>query len=450
MKQVMTVAGSDSGGGAGIQADLKTFTVLGCYGMSVITALTAQNTSGVQGIHPIEPDFVQSQLDSITDDFDFTYFKSGMLFNKEIIMVLSRYLDENTDKKLVLDPVMVSKSGSRLLEEKAVQTLKNELVPRSFLLTPNLPEAEVLTGITISEKKDFSRAVKALHEIGAGKVVLKGGHFDDRDSFDLFSDGQNEMWLDYQKSLNPHTHGTGCTFSAAIAAFLAQGNSLDAAVQKGRRFISDAIRYAVPLGKGISPTNHIVAGKIGEEKGILRQELLEAFEYLQQQAIGPLIPEVQSNMCACKRVPSSLKETMGFPGRIVRMGDSIRYVALPEYGASQHIGKVLLTVAGADHEKKAVMNIRYMPEITKISEKLGLKIASFDRSAEPRSVKEKEGSSLEWGTSRVIEQIGEVPDVIYDLGEVGKEPVSRIIGNSPMDVARIIVRIYDEYKQIQH
>ncbi len=448
MKIVLTVAGSDSGGGAGIQADLKTFTVLGCYGMSVITALTAQNTTGVQGIHPVEPDFVGRQLQSVTEDFDFTYFKSGMLFNQPIIRVLSDYLKNNPDKKLVLDPVMISKSGARLLKEDAVKALKQDLMSRAFLITPNIPEAEVLTGINIRTKNDFSRAVRILHEQGVANVLLKGGHYPEKESFDLFSDEQHELWLDYTKSLNPHTHGTGCTFSAAIVSYLALGDSLEKAVHQARNFISNAIEYAVPIGKGISPTNHIAAGKINQEKGILRQEILDAFEYLLERNIGPLIPEIQSNLCACKRIPRSLDDTMGFPGRIVRLGRSIRYVALPEYGASKHIGKVLLTVSQADQEKTAVMNIRYFPQITRIAHTLGLKIASFDRSLEPKEIKEKEGSSLEWGTRQVIKQNGYVPDLIFDLGDVGKEPVIRVIGISPMHVARMIADINEEFKKV--
>lgn len=447
MNIVLTIAGSDSGGGAGIQADLKTFTVLGCYGMSVITALTAQNTMGVQGIHPVEPPFVSQQLQSVTEDFSFTYIKSGMLFSKPIIQVLSHYMKKHPDKRLILDPVMISKSGSRLLQEEAVISLKNDLLPECFLITPNIPEAEVLTGLTIHKKEDFSRAVQALHRLGAENVVLKGGHYQDKNSFDVFSDGKKEVWLEYKKSTNPHTHGTGCTFSAAITSYLALNNSLEESVRKARQFISNAIQYAVPLGKGISPTNHIAAGNIPLEKGILRQELLDAFEYLRKHHIAPLIPEIQSNLCACKRMPETVDDTMAFPGRIVRFKDSVRYVALPEYGASKHMGKVLLTVSKADKNKTAVMNIRYFPQIVDIADKLGLSIASFDRSLEPQEVKEKEGSSLEWGTREVIRQKGYVPDIIYDLGEVGKEPVSRIIGTSALQVAQIVGKIYEEYKK---
>jgi hydroxymethylpyrimidine kinase / phosphomethylpyrimidine kinase / thiamine-phosphate diphosphorylase len=256
---VLTVAGSDSGGGAGIQADLKTITLLGSYGASAITALTAQNTLGVTGIHPAPADFVAAQLDAVLSDIPIDVVKTGMLFSADIINAVADKLSFHRKRILVVDPVMIAKGGSDLLSGPALDTFKKRLLPMTYLLTPNIPEAEALTGIRIATEAEMQKAARMLQGTGARNVLIKGGHAGGNESVDLLFENESFKRFASPRTDTANTHGTGCTLSAAIASFLAQGNPLPEAVEKAKQFITDAIRLAEPLGKGHGPVNHYMA-----------------------------------------------------------------------------------------------------------------------------------------------------------------------------------------------
>jgi len=258
---VLTVAGSDSGGGAGIQADLKTITLLGSYGASVITALTAQNTCGVNGIHAPPPEFTALQLESVLTDMQVDVIKSGMLFSAEIIAVVAAAVARHRQKLLIVDPVMIAKGGANLIDTAAVAALGSALLPLTYLLTPNIPEAEALTGIVIRNEAAMQQACTALQSMGARNVLLKGGHLDGAEAVDLFFDGSSFLRLASPRFSSTNTHGTGCTLSAAIAAFLARGEPLPRAIARAKEFITAAIRLAVPLGQGHGPVNHFLAAR---------------------------------------------------------------------------------------------------------------------------------------------------------------------------------------------
>lgn len=256
---ILTIAGSDSGGGAGIQADLKTIMALGGYGMSVITALTAQNGEGVLGIHAPDPDFILLQLKAVRDGFPIAAAKTGMLFSAPIIRAVAGALRER-DFPLVVDPVCVSQSGSRLLQEDAVEALKQDLLPLCDLLTPNKPEAETLTGISIADKAGILAAGEALLRMGARAVLIKGGHLDhDIVVTDyLFRANEAPRSLAQPKVDTSNNHGTGCTLSAAIAANLGKGLPLSVAVSNAQEFLNRALRHSYAPGKGCGPVNHSV------------------------------------------------------------------------------------------------------------------------------------------------------------------------------------------------
>ncbi len=258
---VLTVAGSDSGGGAGIQADLKTITLLGSYGASVITALTAQNTLGVTGIHPAPADFVAAQMDAVLSDIPIDVIKTGMLFSADIVHAVAERVSFFRKGILVVDPVMIAKGGADLLDRQAVDALKSRLLPLTYLLTPNIPEAEALTGIEIVTDEDMHKAARMLQKAGAGNVLIKGGHSGGEESVDLLFEGNSFTRFASPRTDTANTHGTGCTLSAAIATFLAQGNPLPEAVGMAKQFITDAIRLAQPLGHGHGPVNHYAAAR---------------------------------------------------------------------------------------------------------------------------------------------------------------------------------------------
>ncbi|MDZ4184388.1 MAG: bifunctional hydroxymethylpyrimidine kinase/phosphomethylpyrimidine kinase [Desulfuromonadales bacterium] len=253
--RVLTIAGSDSGGGAGIQADLKTITLLGSYGMSAITALTAQNTCGVSAIHAVPPDFVDAQLEAVLSDIGTDTIKTGMLLNAGIIAVVAAAIQRHA-LLAVVDPVMIAKGGAPLLQDEAIATLRHTLIPQAYLLTPNLPEAEALTGLSIGNETEMERAARALQELGAANVLLKGGHLEGGDAIDLLLCGDQLHRFVAPRITTTNTHGTGCTFAAAIATFLAQGWPLPAAVGRAKSFLTAAIASTLPLGSGHGPVNH--------------------------------------------------------------------------------------------------------------------------------------------------------------------------------------------------
>jgi hydroxymethylpyrimidine/phosphomethylpyrimidine kinase len=256
---ILTIAGSDSGGGAGIQADLKTFSALGAYGCSVITALTAQNTRTVSAIHEVPPDFVTAQLDAVLDDIEIAAVKIGMLATPEIIVAVARRLERHGAGPVVLDPVMVAKSGDHLLRPEAVRALKERLLPLASVITPNLLEAGVLLGMEPpADEAGMVEAAAGLRALGPRAVLLKGGHREGADSIDIFDDGGEPLTLVAPRIDTANTHGTGCTLSAALAALLGQGMRPRDAVQAAKAYITAAIRAAdrLHVGGGHGPVHH--------------------------------------------------------------------------------------------------------------------------------------------------------------------------------------------------
>ena len=255
MKTALTIAGSDSCGGAGIQADIKTMTMNGVYAMSAITALTAQNTTGVTGIMEVTPEFLASQLDAVFTDIRPDAVKTGMVASSELIRVIAQKLKEYGAKNIVVDPVMVATSGAKLISDDAIETLKQELLPLADVITPNIPEAEVLSGMTIRNEDDMIAAAKVICEKFGCSVLCKGGH-QINDANDLLYRDGSYVWFKGKRIDNPNTHGTGCTLSSAIASNLAKGEDMDSAVKNAKDYISGALAAMLDLGKGSGPLCH--------------------------------------------------------------------------------------------------------------------------------------------------------------------------------------------------
>lgn len=256
MKNVLTIAGSDTCGGAGIQADLKTFSAHGTYGMSVITAVTVQNTQGVFGCQDIKPDIIAAQIDAIfTDILDVAAVKIGMASQIETINTIADKLEFYKPKNVVIDPVMISKSGFDLLQPQAKNTLIKRLIPLATVLTPNLPEAEEITGLKIDSVDAMKEAAKKIYNMGAKNVFVKGGHLE-TDATDILFDGENFTIFNGKRFDTKNTHGTGCTISSAIAANLANDLPIETAIKNAKEYISVAIQHSFSIGKGVGPTHH--------------------------------------------------------------------------------------------------------------------------------------------------------------------------------------------------
>ncbi|MFP4168930.1 MAG: bifunctional hydroxymethylpyrimidine kinase/phosphomethylpyrimidine kinase [Desulfonatronovibrionaceae bacterium] len=441
---ILTIAGSDSGGGAGIQADLKTITVLGGYGLSVLTALTAQNTLGVQAIHAVPEDFVRKQLDSVLSDFPVQAAKTGMLFSEKIIRTVAEKLQDR-QFPLVVDPVCMSQSGDKLLEDRAIKALLEDIVPRADLITPNRPEAELLTKIRIDNDQDIRSAAQEFLSMGCRAVLIKGGHFD-RDMVRdwLFTPGQEPICIQKERIRTSNTHGTGCTLSAALAVFLARETETAEAARRSREFLHQTLSAAFSLGSGQGPVNHLAE----QSRHRACKEVLHTLETLRDRLvldtdIGPLIPEVGMNIAFSPPWPRSPKDIAAFDGRIRRTKSGRLIAGCPSFGSSSHMAKVLLSARRLNPKIHCAANIRFSERILSAANELRLPLAWFDRADEPRDVKEKEGSSLEWGTLRALEghKSPATVKIVADRGEAGKEAMLRVLAQDVDELDLLLTKL---------
>ncbi|RMF91610.1 MAG: bifunctional hydroxymethylpyrimidine kinase/phosphomethylpyrimidine kinase [Methanobacteriota archaeon] len=427
----LTIAGSDSGGGAGVQADLKTFAAHRVHGLSVIVSLTAQNTSAVKGVLDVSPRFIEAQFDALREDFDIGAAKTGMLSTARTIRTVAKNLG---DYPLVVDPVMVSESGGRLLAEDAIETLKEELLPKAAVVTPNIYEAEILSGMAISSLEDMKEACKRISRLGCG-VVIKGGHLNATDL--LYADRKFHIFPG--ELLDGSFHGSGCTFSAAITANLAMGFDLVDALSNSKAFIRGALGTAYRPGKG--RVNVVNQTRTSFEEGYdpVRLALRKAVSELEaMKGLHRLMPEVGMNICHARKGAVSLEDVAAVTGRIIRVGEMVRAVGGVEYGASRHMARVVLAAMGFDGRVRAAANIKYRPETVEALESAGgFAISSFDRGDEPKQVE----STMEWGTKEAVRRLGRVPDLIFDRGGAGKEPMIRVLGRDPDEVVSKLRRI---------
>ena len=448
--RALTIAGSDSGGGAGIEADLKTFAALGVHGLVAITSVTAQNTIEVRLAYDLPPEIVVAQIEAVADDIGVDAAKTGMLSNSGIIEAVAK-----TVKKygfpLVVDPVMIAKSGAPLLKPEAISTLINKLIPLATVVTPNKLEAERITGIKISTLDDAKEAAKYIvEELGAKAAVVKGGHLEGRESIDVLYYNGSFKELAGPRITGGCYHGTGCTFSAAIAAELAKGKDIVEAVKVAKEFVTTAIKYGLKdVGRGHCPVHPTAWLAIPAERWRVVEDLTRALEILEEhgELINPLIPEVQMNvvMALPKHYARSTEDVAGVLGRVVRYGKKVKAVGPPSFGASSHLARAILKAMEFDQNIRAVLNIKYSEEVVKAAKRLGLKVSFYDRREEPPEVKAREGATIPWGVEIAIKRAGGVvPDIIYHEGDVGKEPMINIFGKSAVDVVTKLIKLARE------
>ncbi|MEM1542017.1 MAG: bifunctional hydroxymethylpyrimidine kinase/phosphomethylpyrimidine kinase [Ignisphaera sp.] len=439
MKKALTIAGSDSGGGAGIQADLKTFAALGVHGMSVITSVTAQNTYEVRAVHDIPLDIIKTQFEAVVEDIGVDAAKTGMLSRYEVVELVSSLI-KSYSIPVVVDPVMVAKSGAPLLKENAVEALIKYLIPIATVVTPNRFEAEKLTSIAIKSIDDAKRAArKIVEDLGARAAIVKGGHMEGEDSIDiLYVDGVYREFR-AKRIETRNTHGTGCSFSAAIAAELAKGKNIVEAVKTAKEFITIAIEHGLPIGKGHGPVNPMAWLYIPAERYKVLEDLKKAIDILEANSniVVPLIPEVGMNIAVSLPKPyaRSLNDVAAIPGRIVRAGNKIKVVSSPEFGASKHMARAILKAIEYNENVRAVANIKFSEKIIEIARELGFTVAFYDRSKEPPEIKSIEGGSIPWGIEQAIKMLNnKVPDIVYHRGDWGKEPMINIFGRTATEV----------------
>jgi hydroxymethylpyrimidine/phosphomethylpyrimidine kinase len=393
----------------------------------------------VIGIHEVPPAFVARQIRAVLEDIGADAVKIGMLQNAGVIEAVADALDP--DVPVVLDPVMVAKGGARLLAEEAVAALADRLVPRATVVTPNIPEAAALSGVAVRTVEDMEAAGRRILERGAGAVLVKGGHAEGDEVVDVLVESGSATRFRHARVHTRNTHGTGCTISSAVAALLARGAGLAAAVAEARAFVRQAMRAGPGIGTGHGPLDHLVLLRRDARRHDVLLALGAAFEALQGLDFAPLVPEVQSNLACALPGAEDPADVAAFPGRIVRVGRRIAAPAAPAFGASQHVARIVLTVMRYDPEHRACLNIRYGPDILARLEEAGCAVAAFDRRQEPPDVKAREGATLEWGTDVALREANRVPDAIADQGGAGKEPMIRLLGRTPGEIVEKLRRL---------
>ncbi len=438
MKIALTIAGVDSGGGAGIAADLKTFAALGVHGTCVIISVTAQNTRGVLNSFDIPAEFIKEQFDAVAMDIKIDCAKTGMLSSPDIVSTVAELIKKQK-LKLVIDPVLAAEAGGKLLKEEAVSILIEELLPLAEVVTPNISEAEKLSGFKIRNVKDAEKAAKKIHELGAKAVIVTGGHLE---GTDVLYDGS---YTHIKGTLvKGGKHGSGCTHSAALTAEIAKGTPLIEAAQRAKKFVESAILASVKIGSGAAPVNQLAHILEGAERYRVLKNVAEASLLIENSMSVELIPEVGCNIAMGISNASSISDVAAVSGRIVRLKGKPHAVGCVAFGTSSHVARIVLAAMHFDDSMRAAMNIRYSEEALSACKGLGFSTASFSRKDEPEGV-----STMEWGVGVAFKRTGRVPDVIYDKGDVGKEAMIRLLGKDAKEVAGRAVEIGARMRKIE-
>jgi hydroxymethylpyrimidine/phosphomethylpyrimidine kinase len=430
---VLSIAGSDPSAGAGIQADLKTFSTLGVHGLTVITAITSQNTSKFSKVKEISADMIKSQLESVLSDFYIDAIKIGMVYSSSVIKTIYSELRE-IKMPIILDPVFESTTGGVLLQKEALSLFKKLLVPLSFVITPNVFEAERLAGMKVRTRKDIIEAAVTIHLMGAKNVVIKGGHLDGKIVTDFVLE-ENKFYTFSGRRINRTTHGVGCNFSASLAVSLARGNSLKNAVKFAKEFSFKSISNSQKVGRGISIT------KMDNSEEIEKELSNAIFKFTKLKNMFKYIPEVQTNFVFSKLNPKSLNDILGVSGRIVKSDENVIVAGSLKYGSSKHVGSAVLTMAKKFPSTRSAMNIKYDKEIVKKAISKNFSVLHYERSSEPSKIKNKEGQTISWGIKNAIKDTTKPADLIFHKGDFGKEPMILIFGTNPKEVLGKLIKI---------
>ncbi len=429
MVNALTMAGSDSGGGAGIQADLKAMASLGVHGCTVITCITDQNTQEVRASRPLPLEAVEGQFRTVVDDIPISAAKTGMLYSPAIVELVARLLAP-VDFPTVVDPVMVATVGDPLSTKGFRDALLEHLLPRSYLLTPNLDEAAALVGRPVGSVEAMERAARSLHRRGARNVLIKGGHLRGQ-LVDVLFDGRRMQRLPGHR-FPRGLHGSGCVLGALITAGLALGKDLGEAIGEARRRVAAGFETAYRVGEGVE----VINASYSENRYAVWEAVRRASEELASLLPLALVPEVGINIGYALPGARALEDVCGLSGRIMRVGEGVKVTGPPAFGASRHVARIILAALEFDPSEKSAANIKYGPGTLAACRRLGLRVGTYQRAREPPGV-----STMEWGTSRAIRSLGRVPDIIYDLGSIGKVPMIRVLGRDPEDVVSKVRRI---------
>jgi hydroxymethylpyrimidine kinase/phosphomethylpyrimidine kinase len=437
----LTVAGSDSGGGAGIQADLKTMEACGAFGTSAITSVTAQNTRGVEGTHLLPTAEIEAQLDAVLDDFDVGAVKTGMLATAEVVETVESYADRLPN--LVVDPVMVAASGDRLLEPEA-EAAYEDLIGAATLVTPNADEATVLTGIEPETEAEMQAVGEQLRDLGATAALVKGGHVefadDDRtdEVVDVLVTEETVETFRHPRVETDATHGSGCTLSSAIAAHLARGADLSTAVATGVDLLARAVRYPLDVGEGPGSVHHTVERRNRAAREPTAERVTEVVERFVDRDVSPLVPEVGMNVVGATPYAERPDETAAVEGRITRTLSGVRPNRGVRFGASSHVAHFLIACREFDAARRFAVNCRVDDDVAAALSDLDGEVVTVHDAAPdaPESIQR-------WLAERAFERAEGSPVAVVDRGGVGREPMVKLLADDAAALAERTLAVRD-------
>jgi hydroxymethylpyrimidine/phosphomethylpyrimidine kinase len=430
---VLSIAGSDPSSGAGIQGDVKTFASLGVHGLTVITALTSQNTSEFFEVYPINPSVVKAQLTSIFSDFEVNAIKIGMVYDSKIIKTLYHAL-KHISAPIILDPIFESTTGGKLLCDNAFADFKKFLMPLAYVITPNVPEAERITNSQIRSLEDLKISASKIRKMGPKNVVIKGGHLKSTKVTDILLENRQFQTF-FQKRINRENHGGGCVFSAALCVAVAKAMPLVESIRFAQETSFQSIKDSTKIGKGLT----IVIPKTSD---LLEKELLSAInKFTNIKGIYKYIPECQTNFVYSKSHPNTTIDILGLEGRIVKTGTAVTVAGKLKYGGSKHVASAVLEITRRFPSVRSALNIKFDDKIIEKATAKKYCVSYYDRRLESRKNKNKEGMTISWGIRAAISDSKTPPDIIYHKGGIGKEPMILIFGKTPTQVLAKLVKI---------
>jgi len=429
---LLSIGGSDPSSGAGIQSDIKAFSSFNAHGLTVITAITAQNTSSFGMIEPVSQKILKNQLESVISDFKIDGIKIGMVYNSQIIKILYHYL-KKLKIPIVVDPVLKSTTGGSLIKSSAIKDFKKFLIPLATVITPNKFEAEILSKSKINTKNTPEKIAKIIQEMGAKNVIITGIDTKKNQVSDFVLEKDNSYFISGDK-IPKINHGSGCNYSAAIIFALAKNKTIKESVRFAKQITYNSIKNSKNLGKGIAITNIRGLDTINSELS----DAIDKFSEIKN--IYKNIPECQTNFVYSKQKPKSIKDILGISGRIIKAGKHVMVAGNLTYGGSKHVAMALLIMNKKYPQICSAINLKYQTLTISKIKKSKLIVTSYDRSQEPKSVKSK-GSTIGWGIKNAIKNSKKVPDVVFHKGDFGKEPMIIVFGENPKNVLKKILKI---------
>ena len=438
----LTIAGSDSSGGAGIQEDLKTMMALGVHGMSAITSVTAQNTVEVRSVYDLPIGSIKDQIRAVVDDIGVDAVKTGMLHTSEIIGAVADEL-EMIRCPIVVDPVMISKSNTPLLLPEAKETLLKRIFPLATVVTPNAVEAEAITGLRVGTIEEGKKAAEKIAGMGPKSVLVKGGHiFETHKAIDILLHDGSFTLLTGERFDTKDTHGTGCSFASAIAAGLAKGLTVTESALEAKDFVNTSIKYGLRIGMGNGPLNPAARLLNEAEKYKIIEEVHKAAAMLEGCAdVKSIITKAQTNIGMALSYAVGVKDVASIEGGFGKTQEGVKAYGCPRFGVDNQVARRILAIREFDESRRAAISLRYGEDTRKALEEMGFTVSFYDTEDKHLEDEDDGGESMYWAAEQSVKRVGKIPDAIFNLSERGDDGMLIVLGESAEKVAGVALKI---------